>query len=181
MNKGVTYFVMFAIGAVAGSVATWQYTKNKYDQLVNDEIEAVKESYRKKEDELRLDIREETYKDVYKDILHRNDYTQHSQKIAKEEEPVVKVNKDIEIIPPEEYGEIDDYQCLSFTYYADGVLADEDDTMIINDHIENTIGSEALSTFGRYEDDSVFVRNDKRKCYYEILLDQRNYDDAVRY
>ena len=66
-------------------------------------------------------------------------------------------------IPPEEYGEIDDYQCLSFTYYADGVLADEDDTMIINDHIENTIGSEALSTFGRYEDDSVFVRNDKRK------------------
>ena len=31
----------------------------------------------------------------------------------------------------------------------------------------------------RYEDDSVFVRNDVMKCDYEILLDHRNYKDVA--
>ncbi len=53
--------------------------------------------------------------------------------------------------------------------------------MDIVDDIEETVGIDSLTHFGEYEDDSVFVRNDERKCDYEILLDHRDYEDCVLY
>ena len=41
------------------------------------------------------------------------------------------------------------------------------------------IVGDALNHFGEYEDDSVFVRCDERKCDYEILLDQRSFSEVV--
>lgn len=41
------------------------------------------------------------------------------------------------------------------------------------------LGIDSLNHFGEYEDDSVFVRNDARKCDYEILLDQRTYSEVA--
>ena len=85
----------------------------------------------------------------------------------------------IEVIPPDEYGyngdndEYIDYDLLSFTYYANGVLADDGDFPIEN--VEAVIGPDALDSFGEWEDDRVFVRNDDRKCYYEILRDLDDY------
>ena len=37
--------------------------------------------------------------------------------------------------------------------------------------------------FGEYEDDSVFVRNNRLKCDYEILRDEGEYSDlpSVKY
>lgn len=81
------------------------------------------------------------------------------------------------VIPPEDFGELDYYTQISLTYYADGILADEDDRYINN--VDDIVGRESLKHFGEYEDDSVFVRNDKLKCYYEILLDQRSYSDVI--
>lgn len=48
------------------------------------------------------------------------------------------------------------------------------------DDVEEIVGEESLTHFGEYEDDSVFVRNDRLKCDYEILLDQRNYSDVTK-
>lgn len=81
------------------------------------------------------------------------------------------------VISPDEFGEMEDedYDKVSVTYYADGVLADEYDEVVEN--VDEIVGEESLTHFGEYEDDSVFVRNDKLKCDYEILLDQRNYSD----
>ena len=81
------------------------------------------------------------------------------------------------VIKPEEFGEILEYESISLTYYADGVLADEYDEVI--DDVDEIVGEESLTTFGQYEDSAVFVRNDARKTDYEILLDLRNYSDVV--
>ena len=81
------------------------------------------------------------------------------------------------IISPEEFGEISSYEKISLTYYIDGVLADDDDEVIYD--IENIIGHESLNHFGEYEDDSIFVRNDKLKCDYEVLLDQREFSKML--
>lgn len=81
------------------------------------------------------------------------------------------------IISPEEFGEISSYEKISLTYYIDGVLADDDDEVIYD--IENIIGNESLNHFGEYEDDSIFVRNDKLKCDYEVLLDQREFSKML--
>ena len=63
-------------------------------------------------------------------------------------------------------------------YYADQILAGEDDEKV--EDVDNVVGLESLTHFGEFEDDSVFVRNDRLKCDYEILLDQRTYSDVIK-
>lgn len=82
------------------------------------------------------------------------------------------------VIPPEDFGEFEDYEKISLTYYSDGVLTDENDEIM--DDVEDSVGEDSLNHFGEYEDDSVFVRNDRKKCDYEILLDLRKYEDVVK-
>lgn len=82
------------------------------------------------------------------------------------------------VISPDEFGEFEDYERISLSYYADQILADEDDEKV--EDVDNVVGLESLAHFGEYEDDSVFVRNDRLKCDYEILLDQRTYSDVIK-
>ena len=79
------------------------------------------------------------------------------------------------VISPEEFDENEDYNTVSLTYYADGVLTDERDNVIVD--VDSIVGEDSLNHFGEYEDDSVFVRNDELQTDYEILLDTRNYGD----
>ena len=44
--------------------------------------------------------------------------------------------------------------------------------------VDDVVGMESLTRFGEYEDDSVFVRNDRLRCDYEILMDERTYSEA---
>ena len=81
------------------------------------------------------------------------------------------------VISPDELGE-KDYSIISLNYYADGVLADDFDVVI--DDVENTVGEDALTHFGEYEDDSVFVRNDELELDYEILKDMRRFEDIPK-
>ena len=80
------------------------------------------------------------------------------------------------VIPPEDFGELG-YETISLTYYADEILADERDELV--EAVNMVVGLESLTHFGEYEDDSVFVRNDRVKCDYEILRDPRRWDDVV--
>ena len=80
------------------------------------------------------------------------------------------------VIAPEEFGELDDYETETLTYYKDKVLADDWDNRIEN--VDDLVGEESLTHFGEYEEDSVYVRNDTTKTDYEILLDERNFSDV---
>ena len=72
---------------------------------------------------------------------------------------------------------VDGYEMISLTHYSDGVLADDDDEKMADDEVDEVVGADYAEHFGEYEDDSVFIRNDKLKCDYEILLDQRKYSE----
>ena len=80
------------------------------------------------------------------------------------------------VISPEEFDDYEDYNKVVLTYYADQVLAD-DYGNIVSD-VENAVGHASLKTFGQYEEDTVFVRNDARRTDYEITRDLRNYSDV---
>ena len=84
------------------------------------------------------------------------------------------------MISPDEYGDQEGYDEISLTYYSDGTVADDSDRAMADAEIEETIGKDSLTHFGEYEDDSVFVRNDRLKADYEILMDQRTYADVLR-
>ena len=178
----------FLFGVGVGSTITWYYTKKKYEQLVQEEIDSVKEVFAKKENALKEVAEARTIVvstsakpgNVLAAKLGECGYSdihgaggEKSKKVRKK-----AVAKKPYIIAPEEFGEIDDHETISLTYYADRVLADEDDELVEN--IDDTVGFDSLARFGEYEDDSVFVRNEKLKCDYEILLDQRTYLDVVK-
>ncbi len=193
MNKTIN-FMMFVLGAAVGSVVTWKYVKKKYEQIAQDEINSVKEVFSKRvaeftEDTEEVRIKADNAKEKpniieYAAWLRKQGYTNYSDIDIVDEKPEeVKEEESMGVdepyvIAPEEFGELDDYEIISLTYYADQILADDNDVIV--DDVENVVGFDSLNSFGEYEDDSVFVRNDRLKCYYEILLDQRKYSDVIR-
>ena len=80
------------------------------------------------------------------------------------------------VIDPIEFGELDGYKTFELTYYEDGILEDEDYDIVKNP--EEILGPYALGSFGEYEDDSVFVRNERLRADFQILKDYRTYDEA---
>ena len=79
-------------------------------------------------------------------------------------------------ITPNEFGDID-YEQIELVLFADGVLADGDSYEKVED-VNGMIGKENLTKFGHYEPDRVCVRNDRLKCDYEIIRDERIYPVA---
>lgn len=197
MNNKCMSFLTFIMGAAVGSVATWQYVKKKYEQIAQDEIDSVKEVFSKKEltpvnepDDIRNKANQAKEKlgvAEYAARLQEHGYTNYSNIEAngknasynkKEEESEPMAEDKPYVIEPEEFGEIDEYESISLTYYSDNILADDNDELV--EDVDTIVGVESLSRFGEFEDDSVFVRNDRLKCDYEILLDQRSYSDVIK-
>lgn len=185
MNKAGGLFI-FVAGAACGSFVTWKLLRDKYEQIAQDEIDSVKEVFSKKDssDNEEPVLAEESEHNEKPSIieyaakLHENGYTNYSDSENKEsvhKEDNNAVEKPY-VISPEEFGEFGEYDTVSLTYYADRVLADDNDDVI--EDVDDIVGTESLTHFGEYEDDSVFVRNDRLKCDYEILLDQRNFSDV---
>lgn len=184
MSK-VTGLIMFALGAAMGSAVTWQFAKKKYEQIAEEEINSVKEIFSKREQnfsdveitvepqssaEARLE-KFEAKPDIstYAGILKNEGYVPEGTEMA-ENKPYV--------ISPDEFGEFKDYDTISLTYYADQILVDDEGDKI--EDVDDVVGMESLTHFGEYEDDSVFVRNDRLKCDYEILMDERTYSEVQK-
>lgn len=182
-----TNFILFVFGAAVGSAATWLYAKKKYAQLAQEEIDSVKKVFSNRYGKTTVKESESVQQEnEYAARIHGNGYMNYSDAENTTEakrtvrKPTERVGKDYfaYVITPEEFGEFDEYEKISLTYYDDQILADENADIV--EDIEETVGIESLTHFGEYEDDSVFVRNDIRKCDYEILLDHRNYSDVIK-
>jgi hypothetical protein len=189
MNKTIN-FMMFVLGVAVGSVVTWRYVEKKYEQIAQDEIDSVKEVFSRRETEftentearIKADNAKEKPSVIeYAARLREQGYTNYSDMADEKPEEVKEESMSIDkpyVIAPEEFGDLDDYETISLTYYADQILADDNDEIV--DDVEDVVGFDSLNSFGEYEDDSVFVRNDRLKCDYEILLDQRKYSSVIR-
>lgn len=138
---------------------------------------------KKKVEEIIKDQGYTDYSNCSKQELDESDDENEELEIDAEEEPSIYAERDSDIdepyvIAPWEFGEAGgDYEKISLTYYADGILADELDALV--ESVDSVVGLDSLDRFGEYEDDSVFVRNDTLKCDYEILKDQRRWEDIV--
>lgn len=183
MNK-LSYLLAFATGALIGSAATWYFVKDKYEKLAQEEIDSVKETFKKSYEDQEAKHEEEIHKvenKYYNSLAQNYNYEKKSRPEAileeDEEEEVIKMDEPY-VIKPYEFGDYIDYEQISLLYFADGVLADED-TLDVIDDIEETVGEYFADHFGEYEEDSVYVRNDAKRCEYEILKDERQYKDVA--
>lgn len=133
-------------------------------------------------------IRESNYKTDYNAISKKSDDSKtddeekvvedSEEKITIEKEPILEPGEKPYVIYPEEFGDYEDYRKISLTHYSDGTLADLNDCII--DDVEGTVGSDYAEHIGDYEDDAVHIRNDATKCDYEILYDERTWDDILK-
>ena len=154
----------------------------------------LKEKYakQKEESEKKLSLAEEAKHKPniieYTKTLKDNNYIDYST-IDKKEEPKSgrypweksESEKDNDmkphVIEPEYYGENEEYDQVSMTLYADGILAYDDGDVIVEDE-ERLIG-DALEHMGEFEDDAIHVIDKEKEIYYEILADERKYQEAT--
>ena len=189
MNNTLSKILIFAAGAAFGSAVTWKYIMSKYEVVsdyepeneepIEEEVETVEET----EEPITV-AKPKDKPDIfeYARKLQDMEYTNYSNVENNTEgvtKNVIKHNeiKEPYVISPAEFGTEDGYDTISLNYYADGVLADDMDDVV--DDIDGTVGYDALTRFGEYEDDSVFVRNEALQVDYEILLDLRMYSEIV--
>lgn len=194
MNCKFTNILMFAAGAVIGSAVTWKVVKTKYDQIIQEEIESVKEAFismnnaqeesgddsesEEEEEEEPHQINWNELEDLDGEDEEIGEYANLTNLYSSEKGGAEKVEvKKPYVISPYDYGEEDGYSQISLTYYADGTL--EDDAGEIVTDVDELIGKKSLTTFGEYEDDSVFVRNERLRTDFEILKDYRTYEEAT--
>lgn len=177
MNKGIVGVLSFAVGGALGFVTANKLLKDKYEQLVQDEIDSVKAAFRQ---EHPLPKKEKNSRPVKPTEKERRQYSKYTSELGytteDKPEPVLAPR----VISPDEFGDQDEYDQVSLTYYSDGTVTDDNDRAMSEDEIEETIGKDSLTHFGEYEADSVFVRNDRLKADYEILMDLRTYAEILQ-
>ncbi len=205
MKNGAKMAFSFLAGTAAGATVAWFLLKTHYEKVMNDEIASFKAEYKQRMEEKKeatknleeitdalkaeqerveavakaSDIAEEEGYYVHEDgpfddgVLDRL-YRENKQKGEPDIKPSSGPRKKPYVISPDELGD-EQYEICVLTYYADGVLTNDWDEVI--EDIEGTVGKESLKTFGKYEDDAVYVRNDELELDYEINKDTRRYVD----
>lgn len=182
MSSGKIIFA-FSIGTAIGSVVTWRLLKRKYEEIARAEIEEVKEVYArramenvKEENENKKENTDEEHElrlVRYGEIAKKYNPPEASQ----EQEDIFVADKPY-VISPAEFGDQDGYDTVSLKYYSDGVLTDFFDEPV--DDVDDLVGEESLETFGEYEPDSVYVRNENERTDYEILLEPGKFSDIKK-
>lgn len=174
---------VFVTGTALGVLSTQRYFKAKYKKIADEDVRSVKDMYKKTtglDSEvlkyIENDIKAvQALQDDYERIIGEAGYRAESENIEerKEEKDVSKPY----VISPDEFDDLldEDYTIESLTYYADGILTDNMDNIV--DDIDEIIGRDSLEHFGEYEEDTVYVRNDEKKCAYEVCLDDARYAD----
>lgn len=192
MNDKLSSVIIFCGGVFIGGFLTWDFFKTKYEKIADEEIASVKETFEHREPRPDKNYKvEEALKgnDEYINvspgvaeriikIIDSNGYRNYSNTEIETDKKGGTADMELKqpyVITPEQYEDNVDYTKVSLTWYNDEVLEDDWGNVLDPDDV---IGSDALKTFGQYEKDSVFVRDDEEQIDYEVLLDTRSYKET---
>lgn len=192
--------IIFVAGCAVGGIGASLYLKDVYRRYAQEEIDSVIDRERHKreteacsygravedstEDEERIEQAKEAAKNAankssiteYANVVKKEGYKDYSEYSKPEpvEEKEVNANP-ISYILPSEFGDEDAYEQIELTYYADGILADEEGDLVQD--IDLTVGNEFDEHFGEYDDAMVYIKNDVMKAYYMIYMSDDCYRD----
>ena len=192
MNDKLSSVIIFCGGVFIGGFLTWDFFKTKYEKIADEEIASVKETFEHREPRPDKNYKvEESLKgnDEYINvspgvaeriiqIIDSNGYRNYSNTAIETDKKGGTADMELKqpyVITPEQYEDNVDYTKVSLTWYNDEVLEDDWGNVLDPDDV---IGRDALKTFGQYEKDSVFVRDDVEQIDYDVLLDTRSYKET---
>lgn len=209
--------MIFVAGVLVGGIPAAVITKRKCEQRAEEEIQSVKEMFKRKierdkamqeieteevehvEEEIKEEkVEEEVVEQseeperleleyVYNNMVKRYEprpinCPAWDEAVAKEEaekakarELLSRIQYEPEVIDADEFGTLEDYDMVTLTYFADGVVADDLDEII--DDYEKLIGTEFIQIFNDFDATSVYVRNDEWQIDYEIIRDDWCFSD----
>lgn len=181
MNDKLSSVIIFCGGIFIGGFLTWDLFKTKYEKIADEEIASVKKTFEHRESrpDKNYKVEEELKGNgAYVNIIDSNSYRNYSNTTIETNKKGGTADMELNhpyVITPEQYEDNVDYTKVSLTWYSDEVLEDDWGNVLDPDDV---IGRDALATFGQYEDDSVFVRDDDEQIDYEVLRDTRSYEET---
>lgn len=164
----------FLAGLLVGGACAYVVTKRYFEQVLEEEDLKRKEYYEKMEDD---------FKEATEAMKLYSGVSTDAEEVdrAEYEAPVEEVDG-IRVISPEELEEGRQYEKVYLTWFeGDRILVrnevdlEEEESDIIVD-IKGTIGEDALDRFGEYENDTVFVRDERIGVDYIINREETAYD-----
>lgn len=189
MNNNIKSLLIFAVGAGIGALITNIIMKEKYEAIVQEELESIRESYEREFYEGEIG---EVFSNEEKGLVLSSD---RYKKIARSYDTCsIIAGSDGEIVDEiigsdsihapyiislEEFsegGEI--FDKISIYYYSeDGVLVDDNKEVVVD--VDEMIGNDTLSCFVDNFSEVVYVRNERFNIDYEVILLEENYSESV--
>ena len=180
-------------GIGIGVAISWTYNKNKYEEMVQEEVESLRESKKEKVTQetmwkesmeakkgKNVDTNSQKEKEEFDkqldDVKKIIDYNNYSQNPEAEEDKEIGDDKLMTIIKPDDFADQIGYDTDSFYIFADNIVTDENNEVITN--VKETLGftaEEIRNQFGVYENDAVYIRNPKLNMDYEVLRELETY------
>lgn len=187
VNNTLSKIIIFATGATVGSTVTYLLVKKRCEQKAQEEIDKVVDEFYNREgvsvnkpEEITVEVEESKEepvdeKEKYEEIVKGEGYTSYAQEKLEKKEEKNDMKKPY-VISPEDFGD-SDYATITLWYYADGVITDERGKIIKN--VEEIIGENVESHFGdyKYDEDTVYVRNENLEIDYEVCRDERRFSE----
>lgn len=208
MNNKIFGAIIFAAGAVIGSLVTWKVIKTKYEDIAQEEIDSVKEEYTRLMVSMKKKLNDSaTYKDSdgNEDDESEEDTDVFDDSTMKNYNEIIKgyrSSNEEEDNQNEKKGDEKEEDNDGVSYMKAPYVISPDDFGSVPGYnmepldyfadgiladgwgvkldIADTIGEDAVNHFGDYDDDVVYVRNEQTELEYEVTRDPRTYAEAVR-
>lgn len=180
--KGFGYFISAVVGGVVAGIGVHMVEKKKCDILVKEAKESALKYYMEQiqnteeppvEEEPVVEESIPANEVSYDDLV--TEYVTESDFVAEGVSAAIKLPYPI---PSVQFGMTGNEKIL-LTYYADGVLVDENYKVVPEDDILDFVGGRSfVKMFGDYgEMGVVHIRNDSLNADFEIDQDPRNWRD----
>lgn len=169
----------FIGGATIGALVSFAVTKEKYEKILDEEIEAIKEFYNdslEEANEVIKDLANVTEEFDEEDHEIYSDYTRPYNTMNLNDERL----EDIDIISVVTFDEMDDeFDKITILAYMDDIYTDEEDVVIEN--INELVGESNLTDIESLSaiDGNLYVRNHRLMSDYMVIQTGTNYGEVI--
>ena len=132
-------------------------------------------------DEIKIrSVNDEAYKKLLADLQYsaEKEAEDFIERMIPRQDEVRDTSKPYNIAP-DEFEEIDEYDSDEYTYYADGYVTDSYGMPISDEDILNTIGEDFDTYFGSYDDDQIWIRNERLRMDFSVVRDIDRFVDVA--
>lgn len=198
MKSGLAFGLGLIFGGAGVGLVAHIIFKQKYEQMVDEEIAACREAFVEEATKLRKELKAAKKADTEAKAAEamktyipdpestpRPEYAPPKQPAAPAKATAPDGWKRPYVIDAAMFDSLDNpHKCLGINYYpGDGVVTHaENDEPISMDELDRMVGREALTHFGEdgQESDRVCVRNDNWKVDYEICIQGKPWAEILK-